>query len=55
VALVGTLGVKAPVAISTVVGVVAGLALLTAALRYEHRRLTPQVLISHGPADVMQD
>jgi hypothetical protein len=55
VALVGTLGVKAPVAISTVIGVVAGLALLTAALRHEHRRLTPQVLISHGPADATQD
>jgi hypothetical protein len=51
VALVGTLAVKAPVAISTVVGIVAGLALLVLALRYEHRRLTPQVLISHGPAD----
>jgi hypothetical protein len=51
VALVGTLAVKAPVAISTVVGVVAGLAIMALALRYEHRRLTPQVLISHGPAD----
>jgi hypothetical protein len=24
--------------------------LLVLALRYEHRRLTPQVLTSHGPA-----
>jgi hypothetical protein len=55
VALVGTLAVKAPVAISTVVGVVAGLAIMALALRYEHRRLTPQVLISHGPADRRPD
>jgi hypothetical protein len=55
VALVGALGVKAPVAIATVVGVVAGLVLLALALRYEHRRLTPQVLISHAPADATQD
>jgi hypothetical protein len=51
IALVGTLAVKAPVAISTVVGIIAGLAIMVLALRYEHRRLTPQVLISHGPAD----
>ena len=55
VALVAVLGVKAPVAISTVIGVIAGLALLAAALRYEHRRLTPQVLISHASADAMPD
>jgi hypothetical protein len=55
VALVGTLGAKAPVAISTLVGIVAGLVLLAAALRYEHRRLTPQVLISHASTDAMPD
>jgi hypothetical protein len=55
VALVGTLALRAPVAISTVVGIVAGLALLGLALRYEHQRLTPQVLISHGPADGSPD
>jgi hypothetical protein len=42
------------VAISTVIGIAAGLVLLAAALRYEHRRLTPQVLISHAPADATQ-
>jgi hypothetical protein len=48
VTLIGTLAAKAPVAIATVIGVVAGLILLVLALRYEHRRLTPHVLISHG-------
>jgi hypothetical protein len=51
VALVGTLAVKAPVGIATVIGIAAGLALLALALRYEHRRLTPQVLSAHGQAD----
>jgi hypothetical protein len=48
VTLVGTLAIKASVPIATAVGVVAGLLLLVLALRYEHRRLTPQVLSSHG-------
>ena len=55
VALVGTLAVKAPVGIATVIGVAAGLALLALALRYEHRRLTPQVLFSPGQADSRPD
>jgi len=50
VALAGTLAVKAPVAIATAAGVVVGLVLLALALRYEHRRLTPQVLSSHATA-----
>ena len=55
VALVGTLAVKAPVGITTVVGIAAGLALLALALRYEHGRLTPQVLFSPGQADSRPD
>ena len=54
-ALVGTLAVKAPVGITTVVGIAAGLALLALALRYEHGRLTPQVLFSPGQADSRPD
>jgi hypothetical protein len=50
VALAFALGVKLPVAIATAIGVVAGLILLAAGLRYEHGRLTPQVLTSHGVA-----
>jgi hypothetical protein len=42
-ALVGTLAIKAPVAVSTAAGTVVGLALLTLSLRYEHRRLMPVV------------
>jgi hypothetical protein len=48
VALVFDLGVKVPVAVATAIGVVAGLIFLVLALRYEHQRLTPQVLTSHG-------
>jgi len=51
VALVGTLAVKAPVGTATIMGIAAGLALLALALRYEHGRLTPQVLSAHGQAD----
>jgi hypothetical protein len=47
-ALVLAIGVKAPVAVATVTGIVAGLIILALALRYEHQRLTPQVLSSHG-------
>lgn len=38
----------APVAAATGIGVAAGLLLLVAGLRYEHRRLTPVVLSSAG-------
>jgi len=48
VALVFDLGVKVPVAVATAIGVVAGLIFLVLALRYEHQRLTPQVLTSHS-------
>jgi hypothetical protein len=48
VALVFDLGVKVPVAGATAIGAVAGLIFLVLALRYEHQRLTPQVLTSHG-------
>lgn len=48
VALVFALGVKAPVAAATAIGIAAALTLLVVALRYEHRRLTPQVLTAHG-------
>jgi hypothetical protein len=50
VALVFDLGVKVPVAVATAIGVVAGLIFLVLGLRYEHQRLTPQVLTSHGEA-----
>jgi hypothetical protein len=50
VALVLTLGIKMPGAAATGTGIAAGLILLALALRYEHRRLTPQVLTSHAPA-----
>jgi hypothetical protein len=55
VALVFCLGVKTPIAVATVIGIVAGLALLAAFLRYEHQRLTPQVLSAHGPAAPRSD
>jgi len=48
VALVFDLGVKVPVAVASAIGVVAGLIFLVLALRYEHQRLTPQVLTSHS-------
>ena len=48
VALALALGIRAPVPVATAIGVVAGLILLVLALRYEHRRLTPQVLTSHA-------
>jgi hypothetical protein len=48
VALVFALGVKAQVALATAIGIAAGLILLVLALRYEHRRLTPEVLTAHG-------
>jgi hypothetical protein len=48
VTLVGTLAIEAPVAAATAVGIVAGLVMLVLALRYQHRRLTPQVLSSHS-------
>jgi hypothetical protein len=54
-ALVGTLGVKAPIAVATVAGVIVGLALLALSLRYEHRRLTPAVLSLPGPAGPADD
>jgi hypothetical protein len=50
VALVFDLGVTVPVAVATAIGVVAGLIFLVLGLRYEHQRLTPQVLTSHGEA-----
>jgi hypothetical protein len=50
VALVFELGVTVPVAVATAIGVVAGLIFLVLGLRYEHQRLTPQVLTSHGEA-----
>jgi hypothetical protein len=48
VALIFVLAIKAPVALATAIGIAAGLILLVIALRYEHRRLTPQVLTAHG-------
>ena len=44
VTLVFALAIKAPAPVPVVLGIVAGLALLTAGLYYEHRRLTPVVL-----------
>jgi hypothetical protein len=46
ITLLCALGFKVPVAAATGIGVVVGLALLAASLRYEHRRLTPVVLSS---------
>jgi hypothetical protein len=44
ITLAGVLAVRAPVAVATGIGITAGLLLLAAGLRYEHRRLTPVVL-----------
>jgi hypothetical protein len=46
IALVCDLAFKAPLPAAAGIGVLAGLALLTLSLRYEHRRLTPVVLSS---------
>jgi hypothetical protein len=45
-ALVGVLAIKAPIAASTVAGIIVGLALLALSLLYQHRRVTPVVLSS---------
>jgi hypothetical protein len=44
IGLLCDLAFKVPLPIAAVIGVLAGLALLVASLRYEHRRLTPVVL-----------
>jgi hypothetical protein len=46
IALLCDLAFKAPLPAAAGIGVVAGLAMLALALRYEHRRLTPVVLTS---------
>jgi hypothetical protein len=50
VALVCALALKAPAPVPVLAGIVAGLLLLGAGLRYEHRRLTPVVLSSPATA-----
>jgi len=50
VALLCDLAVKVPLPAAAGIGAAAGLALLAASLRYEHRRLTPAVLSSYVDA-----
>jgi hypothetical protein len=47
IALLCDLGFKAPLPAAAGIGVVAGIAVLSLGLRYEHRRLTPVVLTSY--------
>jgi len=47
IALLCDLAFKVPLPGAASIGVAAGLALLAAGLRYEHRRLTPVVLSSN--------
>jgi hypothetical protein len=48
IALLCDLAFKVPLPVAAVTGVATGLVLLVLSLRYEHSRLTPVVLSSHG-------